>query len=595
MSKGGSTQTQNSNSTTSTNIDPWYMANGQSNYQEAKKAIDEWNPTLRSTPAGFTEDQLKAFQLTNDASTGSPMATYALGRASANNEKLANNPIGTYTYDPYTTSDARMAQLMKPISDYKFNSPQSILGSGPVSIGGFGGASVGGIKDVVAKQIEAAKINRGDIRDVTAGYTPDELQKYLDAMDPSYTQAVLDASMNDLNRSRQIQLQQDAAKAAAAGAFGGSRHGVTESETNKDFLNQAASTSANLRLNYFNTALNTLQQDFARRLQADQGNQQVDYNTAAQNANLLQGANIANQGADLEAQKGNQATSAQVAITNAQLAQQAGMAQAQLQAQAAIQYQQLLAQLGLANENNRAQFALDLVKGGLGVEADNAKALNNAGQWNAGQKFDTDKANADYLNKSIANDQSFVPIADTSYWTGVKNLLANGNQQQQFNQSVLDTNDANKMATNSAALTKAFLRQQALAGTPYNTSTTSTGDSTTKVQQTASPLGIASSLAGMFLMSDKRLKTNVKTMASPLQSLHKMKGVSYNWKPGAGPNGGGPDAGLLAQDVEQAVPGGAQDIGGIKHYSVPHVLGLLTESVKELDKKVSKKEKKARA
>lgn len=585
-----SRQTENSSSTTQSTMDPWVSNAGQANYQAGVDAVNNWSPVMRETPAGFTSDQLLGQQLTRDSVNGSSQAVFNLARASANNAKLADNPIGTYTYKPYTTSDERMAQLMQPITGYHFASPQSILGSGPVEVGGggWGGADPGSVADIKAQQIAAAKFARGDIRDVSTAATYDELQKYLDMIDPQYAKAVLDPAMADIERTRQKQLLSNADAAAASGAFGGSRHGVVEGETNRAALDAAARTSGDLRMGMFDKALASLQADLGRRLEADTSNQGMDYQTAMQNAQLLQQANIANQSADLEAQKGNQATQAQLATTRAQLAQQAGMQAASLRAQAAMQYQSLLAQLGLANENNRAQFARDQVNYGFEAEGDNQSALNHAGEYNAGALTNRDRYNADYLKSSITNDMDLGKTNEDIFRQGLKELLASGQQQQDYNQSVKDNTYNNTLATNMAPLTKVAMLQNFLSNSPYNTSVSNTSNGTTTVQNTPGAMDWAK--LGMTVLSDERLKKDIKPMKNPLNSLRKMTGVDYRWKMG------GKDSGLLAQDVGRAAPGATTETpSGALAYSVPKVLGLLTESVKQLDKKVSGKKKKMKA
>ena len=88
-------------------------------------------------------------------------------------------------------------------------------------------------------------------------------------------------------------------------------------------------------------------------------------------------------------------------------------------------------------------------------------------------------------------------------------------------------------------------------------------------------------IVGGLISSDKRLKSDVNPIDKPLSKLRKLNGVTYSWKAT-----GAPDAGLLAQDVQSAMPGAVTTVGGTLHYSMPQVIGLLTESVKELDRKV---------
>lgn len=82
-----------------------------------------------------------------------------------------------------------------------------------------------------------------------------------------YTNQVIDQSMNDIDRTRQLQQQQINAQALSRGAFGGSRQAVAESENSRNFMDQQARTSAQLRSQGFDTALNAAQADRNSALQ----------------------------------------------------------------------------------------------------------------------------------------------------------------------------------------------------------------------------------------------------------------------------------------------------------------------------------------
>jgi hypothetical protein len=76
-----------------------------------------------------------------------------------------------------------------------------------------------------------------------------------------YTTDVIDQSMADLERQRQTQINATGAAASQAGAFGGSRHGVAEAQTNLGFGQQGAQMASGLRQQGFNTALQAAQQN----------------------------------------------------------------------------------------------------------------------------------------------------------------------------------------------------------------------------------------------------------------------------------------------------------------------------------------------
>lgn len=129
-------------------------------------------------------------------------------------------------------------------------------------------------------------------QNVRAGTAAGGINTY---MNP-YTQQVIDTSMADLERQRLMQQNQLGAQASAAGAFGGSRQGIAEAETNRAFAQQGGQLAAQLRQQGFNTALGASQQDVANRMQAAISNQ----GAGLQAANL--GLNASNQLGNLSQQ-----------------------------------------------------------------------------------------------------------------------------------------------------------------------------------------------------------------------------------------------------------------------------------------------------
>lgn len=150
-----------------------------------------------------------------------------------------------------------------------------------------------------------------------------------------YVNQVVDTSLSDIDRARQIQQNQAAAKAQAAGAFGGSRGALMETEIGRNALDEAARTGSQLRSAGFTQAANLAQQDVARRQQASQIN-------AAQQMQ----ATLANQAAGLQASIAN----SRVGQANAQNALQAMLANQGMQL--AGSGQRLAAGQQLANIGN---------------------------------------------------------------------------------------------------------------------------------------------------------------------------------------------------------------------------------------------------
>lgn len=83
-----------------------------------------------------------------------------------------------------------------------------------------------------------------------------------------FTTQVINQGQADLERQRQMAVNTTGAQASAAGAFGGSRHGVAEALTNEAFARQGADMASNLRMQGFNTALGAGQAQQSLGLQA---------------------------------------------------------------------------------------------------------------------------------------------------------------------------------------------------------------------------------------------------------------------------------------------------------------------------------------
>lgn len=87
-----------------------------------------------------------------------------------------------------------------------------------------------------------------------------------------YINTVVNRTTADMNRGRQMALNDVGAEATAAGAFGGSRHGLVEAETNRGFADAIGDMSAGLRQQGYNTALGAAQFDAGQQQTADMAN-----------------------------------------------------------------------------------------------------------------------------------------------------------------------------------------------------------------------------------------------------------------------------------------------------------------------------------
>jgi len=90
---------------------------------------------------------------------------------------------------------------------------------------------------------------------------------------------------------------------------------------------------------------------------------------------------------------------------------------------------------------------------------------------------------------------------------------------------------------------------------------------------------------GTFISSsDKRLKTNIETLKEPLNTIKKLRGVSFNWI-----EKNNKSMGLIAQEVEEVLPFLIlNNIDGFKGISYNSLIGLLIEGIKEQQEQINK-------
>ena len=185
-----------------------------------------------------------------------------------------------------------------------------------------------------------------------AGYTPEQIQamtgaQYMSAYQNPYEQQVVQNTLADIERQRQISQQVQQTRAVGAKSFGGSRQAVAESIANEDYMRQAANTAAQLRSAGFTTAAGFGQTDAARAMEAARANA----------ANQIAGAGI------------RQTAVGQLGALGAQQ-QNLGMTGAQA-VMTAEQQRQQLAQARLDAARNLASERLGLTGSALGQNVPN--------------------------------------------------------------------------------------------------------------------------------------------------------------------------------------------------------------------------------
>ena len=446
--------------------------------------------------AGFTPDQQQAFELNRlYGSTQSAPTLYATDAANIlkqgaqyTPQNVAYNAYGGTTVDPaamaaqqgYQAAQAQAAQLSR--SAVRDVNAERIAAERIAAAQ----ASRGGARDVSATGVTGAQVTsealgqiapqaRQNVRDIeAASFLNQNIQQY---MNP-YTQAVTNQSLQDLERSRQLEQQRTAAQATAARAFGGSRQGVAEAETNRAYGENAARLVAQQNAAAYQAAQQASEADLGRTMQAQQLNQAQDAATTQQALQLAGQFGLANQDANLRAALANQGVDVQYGLSNAQLQQQAALANQATGLTASQANQDAMLKAALSNQgydfnvgqmNTMNQQAVNLANQAATNQASQfgASAFNQAGLANqaainaraaqqAGLTQQTGLTNAEnFLQANLANQQAGLSANQqritggsqlASAATNLQNLgFAQANQlrdqgliQQGFSQQQLD-------------------------------------------------------------------------------------------------------------------------------------------------------------
>ena len=104
-----------------------------------------------------------------------------------------------------------------------------------------------------------------------------------------YTQQVIDQSMADIQRQADIARRQAQSQAIGAGAFGGSRSALLETESQRPYIEQQARTAAGLRQAGFEQAQRAAESDIARQQQMAMFAPELELRARQQQAGLLGG------------------------------------------------------------------------------------------------------------------------------------------------------------------------------------------------------------------------------------------------------------------------------------------------------------------
>ena len=303
-------------STTTAEIPEYQKRQEQELFSAAKGlAGTPFVPYTGPRVAGFNPDQLRQFQATRGMFESSQQYDPLAGL-----QELAQAPTPT----------------IQPVTGFQAPTIQALQGPQAAQIGGVSAPQFRGLLDV----------------DIGAYQSP-------------YTQQVIEQSMADIQRQADISRGQAQSRAIGAGAFGGSRSALLESESQRPFIEQMARTAAGLRESGFQQAQQAALSDLARQQQLGIFGAGQEQQRALEQARLGQQAGLTG----FEAQQ-------QRAMRQAELAQQAGLAGQDIQARMAM----MQPELELKARQQRA---------GLlgGISAEQQARLGQLGQIGAQQQM----------------------------------------------------------------------------------------------------------------------------------------------------------------------------------------------------------------
>lgn len=308
---GGSAAGQ---TTTTQQVDPQTQAMQQDLYRRSQQIAQQpFIPYTGPMVAGFSPDQLRQFQATRG---------------------LFESGMG---YDPTKALQGMAQEQFKPTIQ-------------PVT--GFEAPTIEATQAPGAAQI--GPVSTPQFRGL--------LSQDIGAYQSPYQQQVIDLAMGDIQRQADIARGSAQDRAIRAGAFGGSRSALLESESQRPYAEQMARTAAGLRQSGFEQAQAAAQADLARQQQLGMFGSEQQQQRALQQAQLGQQAGIF--GAELGQQRRMQQAQLQQQrqLGGLDIAGRAALTQPQLEMQARAQRSGLLG--GLAGQQLQGLGLL----GGIGQQ-----------------------------------------------------------------------------------------------------------------------------------------------------------------------------------------------------------------------------------
>ena len=487
-------------------------------------------------------------------------------------EQAARNAQALMGYQPERVSAGRIGTQFGA-RDIGAERVGAALGRGPERISAGRVGTTFGARDISAPG--AAPTAQA------AGFLDQDLGRYINP----YEAAVTQAGLEDISRAEERARGGRSARATAARAFGGSRAAIEEGIAAGEAARERNRYVAEQRAQGFREAAALREADVGREQAVRLSNQ-----NAAQNVmELAQRGEITNQQRDLEL--------ARLGLTGETTNVQTGLEAARANQGATQEYMRM----GLSAEEANQRAMMDAANRNQQAELEAQRLGMTAEQFNEQQQMEAARANqgagiqgAEFRLRAGGDLAGYGQTALENRYGAGRAMMGLGTQQQQLYQQFLNAQREEDLRRQEFPLRQLAIRQGAVSASPFNQTTTGT------VTGRPSYWDMASRAAGAFFPtptgSDERMKRNIGGIKNPLDKVRRLKGIEFEWENGYGENegedkGGEEDMGMSAQSVERAMPEAVsrRESDNMRQYDLPQVVGLLTEAVKELDKKVGGK------
>lgn len=181
-----------------------------------------------------------------------------------------DNTIDPWSRQQYENGRARVTSILdsNPFQSYGGEMTAGYTGAEQQALNGFQ-SNMGNANGILQGAIDGAgEAYQGGPQSIEArSYADFDASPYKNP----YDEMVMDRTISDMDRARQITMNQTEAGAHRS-AFGGARHGVSDSLTNERFIDQVGNASASLNQQGYDRALSLYGSDMDRAQGVDQFN-----------------------------------------------------------------------------------------------------------------------------------------------------------------------------------------------------------------------------------------------------------------------------------------------------------------------------------